>query len=585
MQESSTACASRGSNIAKPPPLPSVVISTLFFYKEEVSERFLKAILRQINQFAASGRADVHFVASLNYEQPEFAKRVRQLAETLISDPHLRFTCVENHHNKGFGKAHNETFDAYPSDIFITLNNDLFIHEDRWLLRIIEAFDNPTTAIVGARESASYLNEVGYGIPAGDHGREIDFLEGSLLAVRSALGKKLGLFAPDLDFVYFEDSDLCLRYRAEGHTLTPISIPHEHLRYSSTSLVPRDLLEGILNSNRARFFSRWKRYMATRRFTRRIQVSAVGVEERVLLASLPSLLALMQQHPGAALQLIAPATRWNELFRQRGMSFCCDGNPAGEFDQTHDLAAAPLGQPLPVGQAIAAYLGVSFLPHLALEFLQLFAQSDISSGAYALIDVGCFRQGFEGICPSAEDLAAIIEMLGRRGLSSVLSTNGQPGEEYRALQQKCSRRLGPETSAKELLTTLAGASLLVGGDGPLLQLAQLLEKRSFTIFGPTLPTRTIHQWNANGFFVRQELDCLGCHVRWNGSQSNYCLRRDQACMHNAGGTALLRELAGFLDGQPASLPVALELEQRVQMKAVEQMVRCAKEQLTELGEK
>jgi GT2 family glycosyltransferase len=570
--------ASRAGVVAEP---PAVVISTLFFYKEEISERFLRAILKQVNQFAASGRARVHFVASLNYEHPEFAARVRHLAKTLIDDSHVRFTCVENHYNKGFGKAHNEAFAAFPSDIFITLNNDLFIRDDRWLLRIIEAFDSPTTAIVGAQESASCLNEVGYGIPVGDHGREIDFLEGSLLAVRSTLVKQLGLFAPDLDFVYFEDSDLCLRYRAAGHALTPISIPHEHLRYSSTSLVPRGLLEGILNSNRARFFSRWKRYMDTRRFTRRIQVSAVGVEERVLLASLPALLALKKQHPRATMQVVAPATRWNELFRQRGMSVCCDGSPAAEFDQTHDLTAAPLGQPLPIGQTIAAYLGVSFLPHLALEFLQLFAQSDESSGAYALIDVGCFRQGFEGICPSAEDLAAIIEMLERRGLSSVLSTNGQPGEEYGALQKKCSRYLGPETSAKELLTTLAGASLLVGGDGPLLQLAQLLEKRSFTIFGPTLPTRTIHHWSTNGFFVRQELDCLGCHVRWSGPQSNYCLRRDQACMHNAGGPALLRELANFLDGQPACLPVALALEQRVQMKAVEQMVRCAKVQLTE----
>ena len=576
MQRLTSVAAVGAGVVSGLPNPPAVVISTLFFYKEEISERFLRATLKQVNQFAASGPTHVHFVASLNYEHPQFAASVRQLAETLISGPYLRFTCVENHYNKGFGKAHNETFESYPSDIFITLNNDLFIHDDQWLRRIIEAFGNPTTAIVGAQESASGLNEVGYGIPVGDNGREIDFIEGSLLAVRSALVKRLGLFAPDLDFVYFEDSDLCLRYRAEGHALLPISIPHEHLRYSSTSLVPRDLLERILDSNRARFFSRWKCYMATRRFTQRIQVSAVGVDERVLLASLPSLLTLAKQHPRAELQVVTVGTRWDELFRQRGISVRGDGPAAVEFDQVYDLAAVPLKQPLAMGPAVAAYLGVSFLPGAAREFLQRFAQSGSPSETYALIDLGCFRQGFEGVCPSVEDFSAIIETLRQRGFSSVISSGGQLGEEYGSLRQKCSRYLGPKTSVKELLATLAGSSLLVGGDGPLLQLAQLLEKRSFTIFGATLPTRTIHQWGSSGLFLHQELDCLGCHVRWNGPQSNYCLRRDQACMRNVSGPALLRELSGFLDGQPACLTLALELEQRVQMKALEQAVRCAK---------
>lgn len=580
MRQLFSAPASRDGTVAEPPP-PAVVISTLFFYQEEVSEKFLRAILKQVNQFAASGRARVHFVASLNYEHPEFAASVRQLAETLISEPRLRFTCVENHYNQGFGKAHNEAFDAHPSDIFIALNNDLFLHDDNWIRVVVDAFRNPDTAIAGAWQSASCLNQHGHGIPVSNDGREADFLEGSLLAVRSSVARQHGLFSDDLAFFYFEDADLCLRYRAAGFPLTPLDIPHTHLRYASSSLVPAAVVQGVLRWNQPRFFSRWTRYLRTRRLDRRITVSCKTADERVLLASLPSLLMFLEDHSGVTLQLATDSAGWTGLFRHPRITIQPTRQEDSDPDSVYDLSAAPFQHALSMGQAVAALIGVEFRPLVARDFLrQLLKEarpSDFVDGTFpqncALVDLTCFRPEFEGACPSAEDFLVIMGALKARGFTFVLVWNPALDDSYRVLREQFPESPCLEPSGITALAAVASSSLLVGGDGPLLQLAQLLGRRSFTLFGPTLPTRAIHDWTIGRFFVRHELGCLGCNPRWNEPLMNYCLRRDRACMRNADGSALPRELLAFLDGHPQDLSRALVLEQRIQMNAAERSAR------------
>jgi hypothetical protein len=427
------------------------------------------------------------------------------------------------------------------------------------------------------------LNQDGYGVPVTDDRREADFLEGSLLAVRSSLVKQHGLFSDDLTFFYFEDADLCLRYRAAGFPLTPLRIPHTHLRYASSSLVPSAVVHGVLRWNQPRFFSRWTNYLRTRRLHRRITVYCETVDDRVLLAALPSLLTFLQDHSAVALQLVTRSTHWIDLFRHPRITVQATRPPESgtDSDNIYDVSAAPFQHALSMAQAVAALIGVGFRPLVARDFLsQLLEevhQQGFVDGTFpencALVDLTCFRPEFEGACPSVEDFLVMMGALKARGFALVLLWNPALDDSYRVLRKQFTESACIEPSGIAALAAVASCSLLVGGDSPLLQLAQVLGRRSFTLFGPTPPTRTIHDWTTGGFFMRDGLGCLGCNPRWNEPFTNYCLRRDRACMNNSDGLALACGLLAFLDGHPQNLARAIEIEQCIQMNAAERSAR------------
>ena len=76
-----------------------------------------------------------------------------------------------------------------------------------------------------------------------------------MLAIRFRFSAGVSVFfpRPTITF-YFEDADLCLRYRQMGLEIALLDAPYEHERSSSSRLLPQFAVESVLNRNRARQF-------------------------------------------------------------------------------------------------------------------------------------------------------------------------------------------------------------------------------------------------------------------------------------------------------------------------------------------
>src|SRR5205814_611494 len=130
-------------------------------------------------------------------------------------------------------------------DVFLPLNSDVVFENLSWLEQALNAFQEPEVAIVGSIEAPNTLQpDFGFGTPATAQWQLPRYAEGSVLLIRSAVAKRLGLFDPAFGLAYFEDADLSLRLQQAGWQLRLISIPHEHTRGSSVRTVP----EGVRHS-------------------------------------------------------------------------------------------------------------------------------------------------------------------------------------------------------------------------------------------------------------------------------------------------------------------------------------------------
>ena len=140
-------------------------------------------------------------------------------------------------------------------------------------------------------------------LPVGETGAPFDFVDGSVLAIRSDLATQFGLFSPSFDYFYFEDVDLNLRYRQMGLRIETLDIPCLHERSSSTRLLPKFAVENVLNQNRARFFERWGSYLTTRRLTNRLALRFRDADRQLQCASFAAIFGLLAEHPTAVLDL------------------------------------------------------------------------------------------------------------------------------------------------------------------------------------------------------------------------------------------------------------------------------------------
>ena len=242
-----------------------LVISVLFYHREDLIERFLQSILGQI--LKAESRGDIECSLSLSFNYQPDAAVVAQIHQIIATTSHLRAEAVhilENGFNVGFGAGHNVVFDKFDSDIFLVMNSDVRVMNEDWLVKLVDRFRSSDAAIVGLSETASRLREDGCGIPIQGPEEEFDFVDGSALAVRSDLARRFGLFSPSYDYFYFEDADLCLRYRQMGLQIALLDAPYEHERSSSSRLLPQFAVENVLDRNRARLFEKWGKYLRTR---------------------------------------------------------------------------------------------------------------------------------------------------------------------------------------------------------------------------------------------------------------------------------------------------------------------------------
>ena len=201
--------------------------------------------------------------------------------------------------------------------------------------------------IVGLSETASRLREDGCGIPIKGPEEEFDFVDGSALAIRSDLARRFGLFSPSYDYFYFEDADLCLRYRQMGLQIALLDAPYEHERSSSSRLLPQFAVENVLDRNRARLFEKWGKYLRTRTLSNRIGVRFLEIDRQLQCASLPALFGLLAEHGTAVIDLWGVHEQLGELFQHPRIRLIPSWQTLREDDylRYYDLGANRSGSP------------------------------------------------------------------------------------------------------------------------------------------------------------------------------------------------------------------------------------------------
>lgn len=197
-----------------------------------------------------------------------------------LADRHSNIRIVHNNRNAGFIEPNLRALEMCESPYFICLNNDTTVLTTDWIDKLTRPFQtNPMVAITGPLSCASRLrNDLsGYRSKTEDP----EYIEGSCMCVRTDLVRKHGLFSPDLQFAYGEDSDLGLRMRSLGYSIVTVDIDVQHEGGSTSSMVPD--IKRYEEANHAVMIKRWKPYLESRVFAPPIVIRRQGAMGDVLL--------------------------------------------------------------------------------------------------------------------------------------------------------------------------------------------------------------------------------------------------------------------------------------------------------------
>jgi GT2 family glycosyltransferase len=533
-----------------------LAISVLFYHREDLIRSFLQSLLPHI--LTAESRGDITCSLSLAFNYRPSSAAIAEIDEVIAEKLPLRVDAVhilENGFNLGFGAGHNLIFDKSDSDIFLILNSDVRVADEGWLPKLVHRFRGSDVAIVGLIQTASRLREDGCGIPMEAAGNEFDFVDGSVLAIRSDLGRRFGLFSPSFDYFYFEDVDLCLRYRQMGLQISLLDVSYEHERSSSSRLLPQFAVESVLNRNRARFFEKWGKYLRTRTLSNRIAVRFLEIDRQLQCASLPALFGLLAEHNTAVIDLWGVHEQLGDLFQHPRIRLVprWQSLRADDYLRHYDLATNQVETPRVYDIANRMGCDPDFEGARAhLESLIGSAYSENSKPSEtALLYVARKSPLFDGREPHAESIAPVAQLLRERNFQVRFYTDygtfevqnfkgaGMVDWKYAAL-----------SSGVELLKQVAEADLLVTSDNWIAELGQLLQKRTFFWLGATSARAAIWDFERASCFVDQSLPCLGCYHQFGRNHHNVCLRGDIACMRPQLAKDFLASLETFLDGEP-----------------------------------
>ena len=538
--------------IAQPAKL---AISVLFYHREDLIAPFLESLLPQIITAESNGCINCSLNLAFNYPPSEAAKqRIEEIAVQILGERRDSVRTSEHGFNLGFGAGHNTAFDKSDCDIFLMLNSDVLLATNDWLVTLVNCFRTSDDAIVGLTQTASRLREDGCGIPINDPNDQFDFVDGSVMAVRAGLARRFGLFSPAFDYFYFEDADLCLRYRQIGFKIGLLDIPYDHQRSSSSRVLPQFAVEEVLNRNRARFFNRWENYLRTRILPNRIGIAFLDTDRQLQCASLSAIISLLSEHKTAVIDIRGVHAQLISLFQHKRIRLIPSWQQLCQNDYLRFYQIDLNRSETPLVYDIAHRMGCDPDSEAARQHLQSLVRPASPNGSKtALLYLDRKSPVFDGRQPHVESFAAAAQTIRTRGFNLQLLTDygtfeiqnevmpGLPNWQHTAL-----------APASDVLSEIATADLLVTSDNWVAELGQLLGKRTFIWLGAIAAHAAICNSENTVSFTDESLDCLGCYHRFGRKRRNVCLRGDIACMRACLTANFTASLDSFVDGRSLS---------------------------------
>lgn len=430
-----------------------------------------------------------------------------------VGAKHRHVRVVTNTVNKGFKDPHSHALTLARGEFFVLLNNDMEVCEG-WLEGLAKPFEgNPRMALTGVAGTCNALARDT--LHAYINTKEPEYVEGSCLMVPTGLARRVGLFAPWLEFIYWEDTELALRVREMGYQISHVPLPMKHDKPGSTSsTVPA--CQAALVKNTAAMKERWGWYFRRRDLRRRILVRRLGAHGDVLLAT-PALQALHERYPQAEIGVV---TKCPEMLA--GLEWVSTATKKrAYYDEFHDLDLAYEGRPeVHIVQAFAEKLGVG-LPKRwqmvmhASEGDRVWAERTGRGAKLALVHAGpsCWTNKNWVLEPdgvvSYGRWEQLVRVLQRRGyvVGVVGDGQGHPLE--------CDLNLLGKTTPQQLYALCQQARLFVGIDSLCQHVASAADTPSVVLFGPTNP-RCIVRPTPRVVVVQAEVakvPCVGAHGR------------------------------------------------------------------------
>lgn len=207
---------------------------------------FIRFQLAALAEDADCRRAEIIYVLDSPEQRPEAEHLLRGMAR--LTD--LPLSLVVMPRNLGYAAANNTAAAHARAPILLLLNSDVVPHEPGWLQPLLAPFERAQVGAAGPKllfedgsiqhaglfferdEDGLWFNRHYHkGMPRhwpeAQRGREVPAVTGAALAIRRSLFQRLGGISEDYIIGDYEDSDLCLRVRAEGHSV--VYVPEAEL--------------------------------------------------------------------------------------------------------------------------------------------------------------------------------------------------------------------------------------------------------------------------------------------------------------------------------------------------------------------
>lgn len=205
---------------------------------------------------------------------------------TSIADRVAGIRVARTSQNQRFLRNCNQAAELAQGQYILFLNNDTAV-TDGWLDALLIPFADPTVGITGPKLlfADGKLQEAGGIIwrdasgwnfgraddpekPAYNYLREVDYVSGAALCIRSELWKSLGGFDDRFAPAYYEDADICFAARAAGYRVVyqPESVFYHFEGVSNGT----DLNAGVKQhqvTNQAVFLEKWRLELEQNHFT------------------------------------------------------------------------------------------------------------------------------------------------------------------------------------------------------------------------------------------------------------------------------------------------------------------------------
>jgi ADP-heptose:LPS heptosyltransferase/GT2 family glycosyltransferase len=501
-----------------------VTISVACYNQSALTKRCINSIRKHTSHMEGM----VEFIFSDNASHDDTPEVLEQL-----NVPNKRI--IRYGKNTGFGFPHNEALKIAKGHYFLSLNNDIVIEEDDWILKLIKPLeDDASVALVGLDGTPASLTPDGYGT----RGTAFEYVEASCIVGRTKQFKEYGLYSPTYEMFLFEDSDMSLRYRQMGFKIARVKIRYQHNQSSTLNTIDPQLRGRITHKNSEVFMNRWRRYLVNREFSNKILVRCESDGIGDVLCATPVFEGLRRDHPTAE---IVVQSNHAEVFTHNPFVTRVinrvDARKSVAWDRVIDIRPN-FGKYAPMWKQAAHIASTAIVDQKPTIYMkkkelekgyQLVRDIKLEAGEDALI-VACSlmmnRANWQGRNWRLEYAQELIEILNQNGFVTVEVGAKIPST------GKAHVDLINKTTLRELFSVMANIDVFIGIDSLPMHIAQAFDKPSYILFGATEPVARVTDFTITYPIRNEGLPCLGCYQRKGSPLYNRCELGYEACMQD-----------------------------------------------------